>query len=82
MSNHMIFFISLSYRHKRIRIILNYIFIKNPLEARGLHPLGAPSVHPMNHPPRRSKMLTSKAQGKVNIRLTSEKTRVEDENDF
>jgi hypothetical protein len=44
--------------------------------------LGAPSVHPMNHPPRRSKMLTSKAQGKVNIRLTSEKTRVEDENDF
>jgi hypothetical protein len=27
----------------------------------------------MNHPPRRSKMLTSKAQGKVNIRLTSEK---------
>jgi hypothetical protein len=39
-------------------------------------------VHPMNHHPRRSKMLTSKAQGKVKARLTSEKTRVEDKNDF
>jgi hypothetical protein len=28
---------------------------------------------PMNHHPRRSKMLTSKAQGKVKARLTSEK---------
>jgi hypothetical protein len=59
-----------------------WIIFKNPLEARGLHSLGAPSVHPMNHHPRRSKMLTSKAQGKVKARLTSEKTRVEDENDF
>jgi hypothetical protein len=25
-----------------------WIIHKNPLEARGLHPLGAPSVHPMN----------------------------------
>jgi hypothetical protein len=44
--------------------------------------LGGYMVHPMNHHPRRSKMLTSKAQGKVKARLTSEKTRVEDENDF
>jgi hypothetical protein len=36
----------------------------------------------MNHHPRRSKMLTSKAQGKVKARLTSEKGRVEDESDF
>jgi hypothetical protein len=52
-----------------------WIIFKNPLEARGLHPLG-------DHHPQRSKMLTSKAQGKVKARLTSEKTRVEDENDF
>jgi hypothetical protein len=25
-----------------------WIIFSNPLEARGLHPLGAPSVHPMN----------------------------------
>jgi hypothetical protein len=25
-----------------------WIIYKNPLEARGLQPLGAPSVHPMN----------------------------------
>jgi hypothetical protein len=25
-----------------------WIIFKNTLEARGLHPLGAPSVHPMN----------------------------------
>jgi hypothetical protein len=51
-----------------------WIIFKNPLEARGLHP--------MNHHPRRSKMLTSKAQGKVKTRLTSEKARVEDESGF
>jgi hypothetical protein len=26
-----------------------WIIFKNPLKARGLHPLGAPPVHPMNH---------------------------------
>jgi hypothetical protein len=26
-----------------------WIIFKNPLEARGLHPLGAPPVHPINH---------------------------------
>jgi hypothetical protein len=59
-----------------------WIIFKNPLEARGLHPLGAPAVHTMNHHPRRSKMLTSKAQGKIKTRLTSEKAQVEDESDF
>jgi hypothetical protein len=28
-----------------------WIIFKNTLEARGLHPLGTPSVHPMNHHP-------------------------------
>jgi hypothetical protein len=56
-----------------------WIIFKNPLKAWGLHPL---VVHPMNHHPRRSKMLTSKAQGKVKTRLTSEKARVEDESGF
>jgi hypothetical protein len=55
-----------------------WIIFKNSLEARGLHP----SVHPMNHHPQRSKMLTSKAQGKIKTRLTSEKAQVEDESDF
>jgi hypothetical protein len=59
-----------------------WIIFKNPLEARGLHPLGAPLVHLMNHHPRRSKMLTSKAQGKIMTRLTSEKAQVEDESGF
>jgi hypothetical protein len=36
----------------------------------------------MNHHPRRSKMLTSKAQGKIKTRLTSKKAQVEDESDF
>jgi hypothetical protein len=52
-----------------------WIIFKNPLEARGLHPLGA-------HHPRRSKMLTSKAEGKIKTRLTSEKVQVEDKSDF
>jgi hypothetical protein len=69
-------------RKKHEMKTFEWIIFKNPLEARGIHPLGAPSVHPMNHHPRRSKMLTSKAQGKVKARLTSEKARVEDESDF
>jgi hypothetical protein len=32
-----------------------WIIFKNPLKARGLHPLGAPVVHPMNHHPREAK---------------------------
>jgi hypothetical protein len=31
------------------------IIFSNPLEARGLHLLGAPSVHPMKHEPQRAK---------------------------
>jgi hypothetical protein len=69
-------------RKKHEMKTFEWIIFKNSLEARGLHPLGTPSVHPMNHHPRRSKMLTSKAQGKVKARLTSEKARVEDESDF
>jgi hypothetical protein len=65
-------------RKKHEMKTFEWIIFKNPLKARGLHP----SVHPMNHHPRRSKMLTSKAQGKVKTRLTSEKARVEDESDF
>jgi hypothetical protein len=38
-----------------------WIICKNPLEARGLHPLGAPSVHLMNFEVLQSKMLTSEA---------------------
>jgi hypothetical protein len=38
-----------------------WIIFKNPLEARGLHPLGAPSVHPMDFTARQFKMLTSEA---------------------
>jgi hypothetical protein len=38
-----------------------WIICKNPLEARGLHPLGAPSVHPMNFEVLQCKMLTSEA---------------------
>jgi hypothetical protein len=32
-----------------------WIIFKNPLKARGLHPLGAPVVHPMNNHPRKTK---------------------------
>jgi hypothetical protein len=32
-----------------------WIIFSNPLKARGLHPLGAPSVHPMNLQPPKMK---------------------------
>jgi hypothetical protein len=38
-----------------------WIVCKNPLEARGLHPLGAPLVHPMKFEVQQYKMLTSEA---------------------
>jgi hypothetical protein len=66
-------------RKRHGMMTFEWIIFKNPLEARGLHQLNAPLVHPMNHSPRRSKMLTSKAQGKIKTRLTSEKAQVEDE---
>jgi hypothetical protein len=31
-----------------------WIIFSNPLKARGLHPLGAPPVHPMNPEPQRT----------------------------
>jgi hypothetical protein len=39
-----------------------WIIFKNPLEARGLHPLGAPLVHPMKFNVLQYEMLTSKAR--------------------
>jgi hypothetical protein len=62
-------------RKKHEMKTFDWIIFKNPLEARGLHP-------PRTHHPRRSKMLTSKAQGKVKTSLTSEKPRGEDESGF
>ena len=40
----------------------NGLSLKNPFEGRGLHPLGAPPVHPMKSRVLQSKMPTSKAQ--------------------
>jgi hypothetical protein len=37
------------------------IIFKNLLEARGLHPLGAPLVHPMDFKAQQYEMLTSEA---------------------
>jgi hypothetical protein len=31
-----------------------WIIFSNPLKARGLHQLGAPLVHPMNHQPQKA----------------------------
>jgi hypothetical protein len=42
-------------------------FLKNLLEARGLHPLGAPPVHPMKFRTLQNKMPTSKAQNKASV---------------
>jgi hypothetical protein len=39
-----------------------WIIFQNPLEARGLHPLGAPPVHPMKFRVLQYEMPTSKAQ--------------------
>jgi hypothetical protein len=50
------------------------IIFKNPLKARGLHPLGAPNESSTP----RGRMLTSKAYGETKTRLTSEKAQRED----
>jgi hypothetical protein len=42
--------------------IFERIIFKNPLEARGLHPLGAPPVHPTKFKVLQYEMLTSKAR--------------------
>jgi hypothetical protein len=65
-------------RNKDLRVD----YSQKSTRSSGATPLGAPLVHPMNHHPRRSKMLTSKAQGKIKTRLTSEKAQVEDESGF
>jgi hypothetical protein len=59
-----------------------WIICKNPLEARGLHPLGAPSVHPNESSTSRGRILTSKAYGETKTRLTSEKAQREDKSGF
>jgi hypothetical protein len=38
-----------------------WIIFKNPLEAQGLHPLGAPLVHPTKFEVLQYEMLTSEA---------------------
>jgi hypothetical protein len=53
-------------------------YFQKSTRSSGATPIG----HPMNHHPRRSKMLTSKAQGKAKASLTTKKARVEDESDF
>jgi hypothetical protein len=58
-----------------------WIIFSNPLKARGLHPLGAPLVHPIDHQPQKDRMLISKAWEENKTMLTS-KACVEDENDF
>jgi hypothetical protein len=66
-----------------------WIIFKNPLEARGLHPLGAPSVHPMNHHPQEAEWWLLKHKAKLRqgwllkkhkwkIKVISEKTWNED----
>jgi hypothetical protein len=66
-----------------------WIIFKNPLEARGLHPLGAPSVHPMNRHLRsrqcwplkhkvRSKQGWPTIKYKWKIKVISDNTRSED----
>jgi hypothetical protein len=39
---------------KREMKTFEWIIFSNPLKARGLHPLGAPPVHPMNHQPQKT----------------------------
>jgi hypothetical protein len=39
-------------RHERKTF--EWIILSNSLKARGLHPLGAPPVHPMNHLPQKT----------------------------
>jgi hypothetical protein len=66
-----------------------WIIFKNPLEARGLHPLGAPSVHPRNHHPQEAECWLLKHKAKLRqgwllkkhkwkIKVISEKTWNED----
>jgi hypothetical protein len=67
-------------RHREMKTFERIIF-KNPLEARGLHPLGAPRAPNESSTPR-GRRLTSKAYDKTKARLTSKKAQVEDKSDF
>jgi hypothetical protein len=48
-----------------------WIIFKNPLEAWGLHPLGAPLVHPMNHHFKRKQRQFLRHKARLKARLTS-----------
>jgi hypothetical protein len=48
-----------------------WIIFSNPLKAWGLHPLGAPPVHPIDHQPQKDRMLISKAWEENKTMLTS-----------
>jgi hypothetical protein len=58
-----------------------WIIFINPLKARGLHPLGAPSAHPMNHQPQETECWFLKHKMKLRQGWPI-KARVEDKNDF
>jgi hypothetical protein len=51
-----------------------WITFKNPLESRGLHPLGAPPVHPMNHHFKSRQCQLLKHMARLKARLTSNKS--------
>jgi hypothetical protein len=51
-----------------------WIIFKNPLEAQGLHPLGAPLVHPMNHHFKSRQCQLLKHMARLKARLTSNKS--------
>jgi hypothetical protein len=59
------------------------IVFKNPLKARGLHPLGAPSVHPMNHHFKLRWCRPLRHKDKIKDKASPQpKRRSKDENDF
>jgi hypothetical protein len=78
----------ISKKHQETKTF-KWVIFKNPLKARGLHPLGAPAVHPMNNHPRKTKCWPLKHTTKLRqgwplkkhmwkIKVISEKTWNED----
>jgi hypothetical protein len=51
-----------------------WIIFSNPFKARGLHPSGAPLVHPNESSTPGDRMLISKAYDETKTRLTSKST--------
>jgi hypothetical protein len=52
-----------------------WIIFSNPLKARGLHPLGAPPVHPMNPQPLRTKCWSLKHKPVIEHRFLKYKAK-------